>query len=73
MTLLDMEPVVKDGEDGEQADVDRTKVKDSATTSSPSRSLSDYELDQHLFSGHAFEWRSSVVKDQEIASTDAVE
>ena len=75
-TFLDMEPVVKDAEDGEeqtdtdqdqQTDTDRTEGEDSVTTPSQSRSPSIHpqETDVDVFDGYSFKGRHSVVIDDE--------
>ncbi|KAI0095018.1 hypothetical protein BDY19DRAFT_879347 [Irpex rosettiformis] len=72
-TFLDMEPVIKDEDDGEQTDTDpqtdneRTDGEDSATTPSQSRSSSVHpqEEDDTLFDGYSFKGRHSVIIDDE--------
>lgn len=74
--FLDMEPVVKDAEDGEsqtdtdqdrQTDTDRTEGEDSVATPSQSRSPSVHaqEADIDVFDGYSFKGRHSVVIDDD--------
>lgn len=72
-TFLDMEPVIKDEEDGDQTDTDpqtdneRTDEEDSATTPSQSRSSSVHpvEEDDTLFDGYSFKGRHSIIIDDD--------
>ena len=70
---MDMEPVVRDAEDGEElTDTDPTESEDSDSTPSQSRSSSVYaqETDLDVFEGYLFKGRHSVIIDDDDDNSD---